>query len=300
MALVVVSKGMLARSRLRTVTTHGLAAIAGGLTLAGMIAGFFLGALLNGARPADSGQPAEFIILDPDRPESRALIREIGSLSGRVIRLEALAARLANSVDVVRPANAVTTNAQTEIAREPAGGPLVAASQDGSGTGPALLRLHRGLDDVETRLDQVASRVARNDLDLMAFPSRTPIPGTARTSGFGSRTDPFTRRPARHTGFDYGAAHGTPILASAGGRVRRAGPYGPYGRTVEIDHGDGLVTRYGHLSKVLVRVGDVVLPEQAIATVGSTGRSTGPHLHFEILRDGKPVHPDLYLDSGVH
>ena len=77
--------------------------------------------------------------------------------------------------------------------------------------------------------------------------------------------------------------------------MRRAGPYGAYGRTVEIDHGDGLVTRYGHLSKTLVRAGDFVLPGQAIATVGSTGRSTGPHLHFEILRDGKQVHPDLYL-----
>ncbi|HEY7741396.1 MAG TPA: M23 family metallopeptidase, partial [Steroidobacteraceae bacterium] len=80
-----------------------------------------------------------------------------------------------------------------------------------------------------------------------------------------------------------------------GGRVRRAGPYGAYGRTVEIDHGDGLVTRYGHVYRVLVRAGDIVLPGQAIATVGSTGRSTGPHLHFEILRDGKQVHPDLYL-----
>jgi len=91
------------------------------------------------------------------------------------------------------------------------------------------------------------------------------------------------------------APFGTPILASAGGRVRYAGPRGAYGRTVEIDHGDGLVTRYGHVSRILVRVGDVLLPGQPVAYVGSTGRSNGPHVHFEVLRDGVPVHPGLYL-----
>jgi murein DD-endopeptidase MepM/ murein hydrolase activator NlpD len=129
----------------------------------------------------------------------------------------------------------------------------------------------------------------------MAFPSRAPIPGVVISSGFGRRIDPFTRQLAQHAGIDYPAWYGTSILASAGGRVRRAGPYGAYGRTVEIDHGDGLVTRYGHASRILVRVGDLVLPGQPIASVGSTGRSTGPHLHFEVLRDGTQVHPRLYL-----
>ena len=137
--------------------------------------------------------------------------------------------------------------------------------------------------------------VARRDLDQMAFPSRAPIPGVVISSGYGSRIDPFTRHLAQHAGIDYTAWYGTSILASAGGRVRRAGPYGAFGNTVEIDHGDGLVTRYGHASRILVRVGDVVLPGQPIATVGSTGRSTGPHLHFEILRDGTQVPPGLYL-----
>ncbi|MBM2855146.1 MAG: family peptidase [Steroidobacteraceae bacterium] len=141
----------------------------------------------------------------------------------------------------------------------------------------------------------VASKLARRDLDQMAFPSRAPIPGVMISSGFGRRIDPFTRRLAQHAGIDYMAPYGTSILASAGGRVRRAGPYGAFGRTVEIDHGDGLVTRYGHTSRILVRVGDIVLPGQPIAMVGSTGRSTGAHLHFEILRDGTPVQPRLYL-----
>ena len=86
-------------------------------------------------------------------------------------------------------------------------------------------------------------------------------------------------------------------MSSSPRRVRRAGPYGAYGRTVEIDHGGGLVTRYGHLSRILVRVGDVLLPGQQIAKVGSTGRSTGPHLHFEVLQDGTAVRPELFLDG---
>lgn len=298
MPLVIVSRGTLARSRLRTVTMRTLAAFAGGLTLAGLVGGFALAVLLDDTIHAARQSP-EFANLDPDRPESQALISEIGSLSGRMSQLEAMAGRLTKSVGAKRPALAAAADVRADTAHKPAGGPLLAPPlQDGSGTGESLLRLSRGLDDVESRLDLVASLVARRDLDQMAFPSRAPVPGVERTSGFGRRIDPFTRRPALHAGVDYGATYGTSVLASAGGRVRRAGPYGAFGRTVEIDHGDGLVTRYGHLSRILVRVGDVVLPKQAIATVGSTGRSSGPHLHFEILRYGKQVHPDLYLTGG--
>jgi murein DD-endopeptidase MepM/ murein hydrolase activator NlpD len=100
---------------------------------------------------------------------------------------------------------------------------------------------------------------------------------------------------ARHSGLDIPAPHGSPILASGGGRVVSAGYRGAYGQAVVIDHGDGLVTLYGHASKLLVRPGDVVMPQQKIALVGSTGRSTGPHLHFEVIRDGKRVEPRQYL-----
>jgi murein DD-endopeptidase MepM/ murein hydrolase activator NlpD len=109
------------------------------------------------------------------------------------------------------------------------------------------------------------------------------------------RHDPFTGRLARHTGLDIPAPHGTPILASGGGRVVSAGYKGAYGRAVVIDHGDGLSTLYGHASKLLVRAGDVVMPNQQIALVGSTGRSTGPHLHFEVIRHGVRVEPRQYL-----
>jgi murein DD-endopeptidase MepM/ murein hydrolase activator NlpD len=296
MALVIVSAGTLASSRMRTMTMRTLAIVAGALTFAGLLGGLALGFQLGSASYAAAGRAPEYANLDPEQPGSRALIDEIGSLSGRMIQLEAEAGRLTQRIGRKPPPVAASADSPANAADQPAGGPLLAFAP-GSGAGPesSLLRLDRGLDRVEASLDRVASLVARRDFDQMTFPSRTPIPEVSVSSGFGRRADPFTRQLARHAGFDYSAPHGTPILASAGGRVRRAGSYGAYGRTVEIDHGDGLVTRYGHVHRVLVRVGDVILPGQPIATVGSTGRSTGPHLHFEILRDGRQVHPDLYL-----
>jgi murein DD-endopeptidase MepM/ murein hydrolase activator NlpD len=296
MAIVIFSAGTLASSRMRTVTMRTLAIAAGALALVGLLGGFVLGFHLSGSLHADDGLAPEFANLDPAQPGSQALINEIGSLSGRLIRLEAAARRLAKRIGAKPPAAAHAADSPANVADKPAGGPLLEPMSDaGSGTGTSLLRLDRGLDYVEASLDRVASMVARRDLDQMAFPSRAPIPGVLISSGFGPRIDPFTRRLAQHAGVDYPAWYGTSILASAGGRVRRAGPYGAFGNTVEIDHGDGLVTRYGHASRILVRVGDVVLPGQPIAKVGSTGRSTGPHLHFEILRDGTQVRPGLYL-----
>ncbi len=277
---------------------RGLAVAAGALALVGLLGGFVLGFQLGGASHADDGWARVIANLDPAQPGSQALIHEIGSLSGRLIRLEAAADRLAARIGTTPPAAVDTADSPANVAGQPAGGPLLEPrSGADSGTGASRLGLDRSLDHAEASLDKVASMVARRDLDQMVFPSRAPIPGVVISSGFGRRIDPFTRRLAQHAGIDYIAPYGTSVLASAGGRVRRAGPYGAFGRTVEIDHGDGLVTRYGHTSRILVRVGDIVLPGQPVAMVGSTGRSTGAHLHFEILRDGTPVQPRLYLAS---
>ena len=114
----------------------------------------------------------------------------------------------------------------------------------------------------------------------------------------GNRVDPFVHRHAFHAGVDFAAERGTPIRSSAGGTVAFAGFRPDYGWLVEIAHGNGLTTRYAHASKLLVKVGAVVFPGEPIAIVGSTGRSTGPHLHFEVLRRGSHVDPRLYL-AGV-
>jgi murein DD-endopeptidase MepM/ murein hydrolase activator NlpD len=289
MALVIFSSRTLASSRMRSVKMRTLAGAAGALVLASLLGGFALGTQFG-----VSMQAPEFANLDPARPGSQALIQEIGSLSGRLIQLESEADRLAKRIGTARPAVAAAARTPANIANQPAGGPLLAtpfaADQAPEHRAAARSRLH----GVEVSLDRIASMLARRDLDRWHSPAARRLPAYDLVR-FGRRIDPFTQRPAQHAGIDYSAPHGTSILASAGGRVRRAGPYGAYGWTVEIDHGDGLVTRYGHVYRILVRVGDTVLPGQAIATVGSTGRSSGPHLHFEILREGRQVHPDLYL-----
>jgi len=129
----------------------------------------------------------------------------------------------------------------------------------------------------------------------MRLPTRLPIPGAELTSSFGNRIDPFAHSHAFHAGLDFAARAGTPIASAAGGIVAFAGFKRDFGWVVEIDHGNGLATRYAHASQLLVRTGEVVVPGDRIAMVGSSGRSTGAHLHFEVLRSGDQIDPRRYL-----
>lgn len=143
----------------------------------------------------------------------------------------------------------------------------------------------------------IESRLLERRLQALMVPSSPPVSGPIG-SGFGFRADPFTGRSALHTGLDFPADTGTPITAAAGGVVINVGPHPAYGQMVELDHGNGLMTRYAHASKVLVKQGDLVRRGQPIAAVGTTGRSTGPHLHFEVLVEGVPQNPVKFLSAG--
>lgn len=150
------------------------------------------------------------------------------------------------------------------------------------------------------RINISRAQVDRLNRTLALVPYRKPVLGEVEyTSGFGVRSDPFLGRPAMHTGLDFRAPTGDPVRATAIGKVLTAGWSGGYGRMVEIDHGNGLSTRYGHLSEIHVRIGDAVKIGQVIGAVGSTGRSTGPHLHYETRIDGDPVDPQKFLRAGV-
>jgi murein DD-endopeptidase MepM/ murein hydrolase activator NlpD len=134
---------------------------------------------------------------------------------------------------------------------------------------------------------------------LLKVPLRKPMTGDIdESSPFGVRVDPFVHEAAMHTGIDFRGDTGDPIRATAGGTVRTAGSSGGYGKMVEIDHGNGLATRYGHLSEIDVDVGDTVRSGQTVGKLGSTGRSTGPHLHYEVRVKGEPVDPQKFLDVG--
>lgn len=150
------------------------------------------------------------------------------------------------------------------------------------------------------RINVVRAQVDRLSKTLALVPYRKPVIGEIEfTSGFGVRSDPFLGRPAMHTGLDFRAASGDPVRATANGKVASAGWSGGYGRMVEIDHGNGLSTRYGHLSEILVKVGESVKIGQVVGAVGSTGRSTGPHLHYETRIDGEAVDPQKFLRAGI-
>ncbi|VIO79016.1 Murein DD-endopeptidase MepM [Bradyrhizobium ivorense] len=150
------------------------------------------------------------------------------------------------------------------------------------------------------RININRAQMQRLNQTLALVPYRKPVVGEVEfTSGFGVRTDPFLGRPAMHTGLDFRAAQGDPVRVTANGKVVSAGWAGGYGRMVEVDHGNGLSTRYGHLSEIGVKVGEYVRIGQVIGAVGSTGRSTGPHLHYETRIDGEAVDPQKFLRAGV-
>jgi murein DD-endopeptidase MepM/ murein hydrolase activator NlpD len=119
------------------------------------------------------------------------------------------------------------------------------------------------------------------------------------TSGFGARIDPFTRSPALHTGLDFRADHGAPVRAAGAGRVIGAEYAGGYGNMVEVDHGNGVTTRYAHLSAIAVGVGQTVAAGTVLGRAGSTGRSTGAHLHYETRINDEPVDPQRFLRAGL-
>lgn len=172
-------------------------------------------------------------------------------------------------------------------------------------TGGPYVPVEQAAGDVSFDRQFSAARIAVATLEglrlaLPTVPLRRPLPGDAETtSTFGYRTDPFLGRPALHTGIDLRDDYGAAVRATASGVVVAAGPNGGYGSMVEIDHGDGLATRYAHLSAISAGVGQEVAAGEAIGRVGSTGRSTGPHLHYEVRVDGEPVDPARFLRAAA-
>jgi murein DD-endopeptidase MepM/ murein hydrolase activator NlpD len=132
----------------------------------------------------------------------------------------------------------------------------------------------------------------------IAIPSMKPVANANFTSGFGVRSDPFRGRSAMHAGIDLAGPTGTPIYATADGRVGRSGWVGAYGNLIELEHGRGIQTRYAHLSRSIVSAGERVQRGQLIGYMGSTGRSTGPHLHYEVRIDGRAVNPIPFMQSN--
>lgn len=218
-----------------------------------------------------------------------AMARKLGEMQARMMQIDSLGERVAGLAGL-NPA---------EFKADGAGGALIGGREIG------MNELLNAMDDLEaltgSRVDLltvVESRLFDQKIRQTMVPTEQPVPGVRVGSAFGFRIDPITGRSALHTGLDFPADPGTPILAAAGGVVVVQEYHAAYGNMVEIDHGNNLVTRYAHASAVHVKKGDIVKRGQKIAEVGSTGRSTGPHLHFEVWVSGVPQDPQRFLAAG--
>lgn len=250
----------------------------------------FLQSMLRAAYFEDMERTEAFV-----RENVNVMAVKLGEMQAQLLRLDALGERLSKAAGL-RPG-------EFRFGEIPGRGGLAL-------TGPGALSL--SLDELGRQLESVARQVESRDDYLGVLESRLldsrvkqtfaptalPVLGSWNASGFGWRIDPITGRMAMHEGVDFIAETGTPIHAAAAGVVVTAEYHPAYGNMVEIDHGGDLVTRYAHASKMLVKPGQVVKRGDKIAEVGSTGRSTGPHLHFEVRLKGVAQNPARFLLSG--
>jgi murein DD-endopeptidase MepM/ murein hydrolase activator NlpD len=221
-----------------------------------------------------------------------ALAQRMGQMQAQLMRLNALGSRLTRMAGL----DAREFNFSVEAAM---GGPEKSAP---SANPPELMesldRLTREIERQQERLSALENLLLDRKLNAAVTPSGWPVEGGWISSGFGLRADPFNGHQSQHDGVDIASNMGSPILAVGDGVVSHSGEKAGFGLLVEITHESGLITRYAHTSAVLVRVGDRVQKGQAISQVGTSGRSTGPHLHFEVVRNGTPVNPMRYLQQA--
>lgn len=237
------------------------------------------------------------------RLDAKAAVASVGAVDAELARL--MSDQLVSLDRVVR--NAETSLGRIErvatrlgLALPPARAAVASSEPLPAATGGPLVPLPAGaLAASLTRAELALGRLDAARSALRRVPLAVPVPGDpAVTSGFGARRDPFLGIDAMHTGIDYRGDVGDPALATAAGTVIGAGREGGYGLMVEIDHGGGITTRYAHLSRIDVEVGDRVELGETIGGIGSTGRSTGPHLHYETRLRGEAQNPMLYLEAG--
>lgn len=218
------------------------------------------------------------------------LAKKLGEVQAKVLQLESLGERVSGLAGV-NPA---------EIRVKPGQGGREVLGRDLSMNDlqAALTELNVAADQRGDFLAMLESRLFEQKIRKMMVPTQAPVPDANLGSVFGWRVDPITGRSALHTGLDFPAIPGTPIYAAAGGVVILKEFQAEYGNLIEIDHGNDVVSRYAHTSQTFVNKGDLVKRGKKIAEVGSTGRSTGSHLHFEVLVQGIPQDPQKFLNAG--
>ncbi|MFO1267916.1 MAG: M23 family metallopeptidase [Rubrivivax sp.] len=228
-----------------------------------------------------------------------AIAEKVGDIQAKLVKLEAMGDRVVGLAGMKAEEMKPLKRAAPGNVAGGAGGPYLPLER------PSLAELKGTIDSLGVAVDQntdiftlVESRLLESRLQALLVPSSAPVNVTVG-SGFGIRPDPFNGHASLHTGLDFPAEVGTSVTAAAGGIVTMAEWHAAYGNTLEIDHGNGLVTRYAHCAGFEVERGALVKRGQRIARVGNTGRSTGPHLHFEVLVDGSPQDPARFLAGAA-
>jgi murein DD-endopeptidase MepM/ murein hydrolase activator NlpD len=221
----------------------------------------------------------------------QALTIGLAELQARMTRLDALGEHLTVMADL--------EEGEFDFSQPPAmGGPMAGefhVDYDAADIDRQFSRFEQQLTDREQQLALLESLLNNRKLDEQFWLSGRPIEKGWISSYYGKRTDPFTGKPAFHDGIDFAGKEGSNVIAVAGGVVTWTGSRSGYGDMVEISHGDGFITRYAHNKQNLVEPGDVVRKGEAIALMGSSGRSTGAHVHFEVYKNGRPVDPASYI-----
>lgn len=273
------------------------------LCLGGVFAaGSLVGAYWAEAKPGQQMQRWS-VDLDRQRQEVEAARRQLqgtvdalamrlGDINAHVIRLDALGKRL-TQISGLRGSEFNFDERPRAVAATQASGLNVPVISD------LLDRLADQITDRERQMGALENVVVTGQLRRDVVPQGAPIATGYISSSFGSRLDPFTGYTAFHPGVDFAGDVGARVAAVAAGIVTWAGPKVGYGSLIEIDHGNGYITRYAHNAQILVQSGDTVRKGQPIALMGSTGHSTGPHVHFEVLRDGNPVDPMAFISRNT-
>jgi len=230
--------------------------------------------------------------IDSDRKQLAVYVRNIGTMQARLARLDALGSQL---VEV-----ASLDASEFNFGLEPAiGGPrMQTMNVNPNAIDDSLKRLDSRLASMDTQLAAIDYLLEKKRMLQAAKPHAWPTEGGWISSRYGMRIDPFNGGREMHRGLDIANRFGAPVLAASRGIVTFAGKMQGFGNMIDIDHGYGYVTRYGHMSSITVRAGDTVADGQLIGRIGSRGRSTGPHLHYEVHRYGRSINPGKYLPRG--
>ena len=222
-------------------------------------------------------------------------VSQIGELNTRILQIDAQTERLQNVIKKQIIGKDKLPKFLKKKDSGDLGGPFILDSKDIQGAYKHLEKLFDEIEKREIMYNKMEAMLLRQSVLKETLPSINPVNVPFRSSSYGWRQDPFLGVRAFHSGLDFSAAHGEPIVATAGGVVVEASYGRNYGKFITIKHGDGLQTRYAHASKLFVKKGDLVNKKDIIALVGNTGRSTGPHLHYEIRLNGRPLDPTNYI-----